>query len=181
MKMNDLTGRKFGRLTAQWPAGRGTSGSSAALKKFPPIHWLCSCDCGNTVVIPSQNLVSGNSHSCGCLSSMVRDRCNFKHGKSKTAEYVMWTMAKTRAKKQGVPFDIAVTDIVIPSHCPFLGIPIVRAIKVLNDASPTLDRREGAKGYVKGNIRVISYKANRTKSNFTFEEMKLMVANWNFV
>lgn len=92
----------------------------------------------------------------------------------------MWCMAKTRAKRVGVPFNIAVTDIVIPERCPFLGIPLEGGIKVLSDASPTLDRKEGAKGYVKGNIRVISYKANRTKSNLTLDEMKLMVANWDY-
>jgi hypothetical protein len=179
MKMRDLTGQRFGRLTAQWPAGRGTSGNSKTLKKFPQIHWLCSCDCGNLIVVPMNNLTSGNSQSCGCLHKMICSRRLTTHGKSRTPEHIMLLMAKVRAKKKRIPFEIDLTDIVIPETCPLLGIPLTRAVKKLSDNSPTLDRREGAKGYVKGNVRVISYKANRSKSNLTLEEMKLMVENWN--
>lgn len=91
----------------------------------------------------------------------------------------MWQMAKHRAKRDGVPFEISVEDVVIPERCPMLGIPLFQANGVLHDNSPTLDKKEGAKGYVLGNVRVISCKANRSKSNLTFEEMKLMVQNWN--
>ncbi len=170
----DITGKKFGRLTAQWPAGHKSQGKNA-----PMIHWLCSCECGKLVVVAVGNLGSGNSTSCGCYSKEVRGKCNLKHGKSRTPEYIMWQMAKHRAAAKGWPFDIVVEDVVIPALCPMLGIPIFQANGVLQDHSPQLDRRDNAKGYVKGNIRVISCKANRSKSDLTLEEMKLMVANWD--
>jgi len=103
---------------------------------------------------------------------------DLKHGKCRTAQYSMWMMAKVRAKKKGIEFNIELDDVVIPERCPMLRIPLRESAKKLDDNSPTLDRRDGTKGYVKGNIRVISYKANRSKSNLTLEEMKLMVENW---
>jgi hypothetical protein len=90
----------------------------------------------------------------------------------------MFHMAKRRALDAGLPFNIELSDVVIPSHCPMLLIPICRDNPVLMDNSPTLDKIDNAKGYVKGNIRVISCKANRSKSDLTLEEMKLMVQNW---
>ena len=55
-------------------------------------------------------------------------------------------------------------------------IPLVLTIYhyegVLGDDSPSLDRIVSSLGYVKGNIRVISYKANRVKSNATLEELR---------
>jgi hypothetical protein len=53
---NDITGRKFGRLTAQWPAGMA--------KQI--VHWLCSCDCGNLRVVAVYKLLTGSTKSCGC-------------------------------------------------------------------------------------------------------------------
>jgi hypothetical protein len=179
MRFIDLTGRKFGRLTVQWPAGRGTVGNRTSGKKFPQIHWLCLCECGNTPVISVANLTGRNSYSCGCWNRELAAKRLTTHGMTGSAEQSMWQMAKIRAKRKGLPFDLKIEDIVIPERCPMLEIPIARGSGKLNDNSPTLDRREGSKGYVKGNIRVISYKANRAKNNLTFEEMKLMVKNWN--
>lgn len=179
MRFIDLTGKRFGRLVAIWVSGRGTTGPGIGAKKYPQIQWLCFCDCGKFTSILYANLTSGNSTSCGCYSQEMRHTCNFKHGKSRTPEYIMWQMAKHRARRFGLPFSISVQDVVIPEFCPMLEIPLFQANGVLHDNSPSLDRRNPGKGYVKGNIRVISYKANRAKSNLTLDEMKLMVENWN--
>jgi hypothetical protein len=178
MKFIDITGWKFGRLTAQWVAGRGTAGPGIGARKFPQIQWLCLCECGGLVTVPVGNLISGNSKSCGCLHRELAAKRLTTHGKAGSAEQSMWLMAKHRAKRKGLPFDLAIEDIAIPERCPMLGILLVRGTDKLHDASPTLDRIRAAKGYVKENIRVISYKANRAKNNLTLEEMKLMVENW---
>lgn len=93
-------------------------------------------------------------------------------------ERPMWDAARHRAKKHGVPFEIQLEDIVIPPCCPVLGIPLQRGPNGrLHDASPSLDRTEPSKGYVRGNVAVISYKANRIKSNANLEELE-RVAAW---
>lgn len=82
-----------------------------------------------------------------------------------------------KCKKHGIPFSLEPKDIVIPTHCPILGIPIVRHLessKVFED-SPAIDRIHPKKGYVKGNVAVISSKANRMKQDATIEELEAIV------
>ena len=87
---------------------------------------------------------------------------------------------KFRAKAIGVPFDLDIADIVIPPVCPVLGIPIVDQARDgrqgYNVKSASVDRILGDLGYVKGNIRVISNRANMLKSDATVEELLAVVA-----
>jgi hypothetical protein len=78
----------------------------------------------------------------------------------------LWNAAKSRAKEKGREFKIELTDIVIPAVCPVLGVPMER---------PSLDRIDSSKGYVKGNVRVISHRANMLKNNATIEELELVL------
>lgn len=88
-------------------------------------------------------------------------------------EKVLWSSARARALEDGVPFDIEVRDILIPPCCPVLGIPLKRNPgRGGGDASPSLDRIIPSKGYVRGNVAVISNRANRIKSNATLEELE---------
>ncbi|MCD8364570.1 MAG: transcriptional regulator [Clostridiales bacterium] len=64
----DLTGQRFGRLTAlQATERRDEKGS---------VYWHCRCDCGNTAEVTESNLVFGTYRSCGCLKR--------EHGESLT-------------------------------------------------------------------------------------------------
>lgn len=87
--------------------------------------------------------------------------------------------AKARAKKKGVPFDLTPEDITIPETCPILGIPLIwrtRTGKGERDHAPALDRIKNSEGYVKGNVQVISTRANRWKNDMTLEDAKRIVA-----
>lgn len=86
----------------------------------------------------------------------------------------MFYNAKTRARKLELPFTITIDDVVIPSHCPILGIPLFRATGRNGQAenSPTLDRIRPELGYVRGNVIVISNRANRIKSDATIKELR---------
>ena len=81
--------------------------------------------------------------------------------------YLMWARAKKRANEKNVPFDIELSDIIIPTNCPVLGIAfeISNSGRGPGDNSPSLDRINPKLGYVKGNVEVISFKANRIKSD----------------
>lgn len=59
----DLTGRRFGRLTALYETGEEKEKSS--------ILWHCRCDCGNEIDVPESGLIYGNCKSCGCLKKEV--------------------------------------------------------------------------------------------------------------
>ena len=91
----------------------------------------------------------------------------------------MLNRARARAKKYGWDFNIEESDIVIPTHCPLLGIElyIAEGRKTVKDNSASLDRIDPTKGYVKGNILVISNKANTMKSNATPQELLKLATN----
>jgi hypothetical protein len=106
--------------------------------------------------------------------------CSNKHNKEYRTNpenliKLMLNSARQRALKYNVPFTIEAKDINIPTHCPILDIPLVRANLKANANSPSLDRTIPALGYVPGNIVVISYKANTIKSYGTLEEHKKLV------
>lgn len=83
---------------------------------------------------------------------------------------------RTRAKQKGIPFDLSVEDIEWNTVCPVFGIPIYHRKKQANNAT-SLDRLIPEKGYVKGNVIVISTKANRMKQNATVKELR-QIADW---
>lgn len=92
--------------------------------------------------------------------------------RTRRPENRLLSQAKDRSSNKGVPFDLVVEDIQIPTHCPYLGIPLVTYVgkgRGHLDA-PSLDRIDPTKGYVRGNVEVISYKANMIKSFGTAEE-----------
>ncbi len=92
----------------------------------------------------------------------------------------MFNTVKSRAKREGIPFNLTIDDIVIPEFCPVLGIKLESAImKGLGPtlASPSLDKLVPSRGYVKGNIAIISNLANMIKSAGTPEQVQA-VATW---
>lgn len=85
-------------------------------------------------------------------------------------------LAKYRAKRDGIPFDLSYEDVEIPVYCPVLGIKLERNVggKNQHDFSPTLDRIKPELGYVRGNVIVISSRANSIKSNANPDELELV-------
>lgn len=94
-----------------------------------------------------------------------------------SAEQAMLNRSKSRAKQKGFEHNIELNDIKIPDNCPLLGIPLIKGKKSVQENSPTLDRIDSSKGYIKGNVWVISYKANTIKSNATPEELLRIATN----
>lgn len=90
--------------------------------------------------------------------------------------YRMWRNIQQRAKLAKIPFSILPSDIVIPTHCPVLGIELdTRRVK-LHDAYPTVDRIIPALGYTVENIQVMSWRANRIKRDGSAEEHERIAA-----
>lgn len=90
-------------------------------------------------------------------------------------KHVHWARLKLpelrcRARALGVPFDLVATDLVLPDTCPVFGTPIVVG-GPRNDA-PSVDRIFPSLGYVKGNIVIVSNRANTLKNNMSIAEMK---------
>ena len=86
---------------------------------------------------------------------------------NQSEKLVYW--ARGRAREKDIPFDLAPEDVVIPNFCPVLGTPMER---------PSLDRHDPERGYVKGNVVVISHRANQLKSNASPQEAELI---WKYL
>jgi len=98
-----------------------------------------------------------------------------KSRKFKDTPKWLYSIAKSRAKKKGMDFTISVEDIVIPDVCPILGLKLKPSNNKVAPSSPTLDRVDPSKGYVYGNVRVISHKANNYKRDMTLDVIKSLV------
>lgn len=86
-------------------------------------------------------------------------------------EVHMLARTKARAKAKGLAFDLTVEDIKIPKRCPVFGILLAVSDVTATDNSPELDRIDNRRGYVRGNVHVISRRANRIKNDATPEEL----------
>lgn len=85
----------------------------------------------------------------------------------------LYRSAKKRALSKGLEFNIELRDIHIPKKCPILKVPLVCSTRY----SPSIDRIYPDKGYVKGNIAVISTLANSMKANATPKELLIFAKN----
>lgn len=89
-------------------------------------------------------------------------------------KYLLYS-ARRRAKAKGLPFDIELCDLTIPLACPLLGMPLLsnHGGKKHAPNSPTVDRIIPELGYVKGNVRVVSFLGNVMKRNATPEQLRI--------
>jgi hypothetical protein len=169
-----LVGNTYGRLTI-------LREYQSPCKKY--VLCECSCSCGGkSTKTRRHEIVSGQVQSCGCLRKEIvnaKNRERFDpNAVSKSVEYRMLTRAKSRAKQNNIPFNLELTDIVIPETCPLLGIPIeIQPKKGYHPNSPSLDKIIPEKGYIKGNVWVISNRANTLKNDATLQELELLVEN----
>ena len=72
------------------------------------------------------------------------------------------------------PLDwLTIEDIFIPKLCPYYHEPLLTDIKYCyDDFYYSIDRIDSTKGYIKGNVQVISRKANTMKNNASIEMLK---------
>lgn len=91
---------------------------------------------------------------------------------------LLWSNLKASAQKRNIPFSLSLADmdeIGIPILCPILGIPLYFHKNKVEDNSISVDRIDSTKGYCLDNIIVISYRANKLKSDASLEEMRKIV------
>lgn len=100
-----------------------------------------------------------------------------RHNNEDSIKKALVRAAKARAKKKGIPFDITIEDFTLPEKCPLLEIPLTVGYENAQENSYSLDKIIPELGYVKGNVWVISNKANAIKNNASLEELQLLVKN----
>lgn len=89
MVKEDLTGKRFGRLTVIEKFLSGKKGT----------HWRCKCECGGEKIVITYKLKAGKVSSCGCLERENREnlkKITKKHGMTNTILYGKWCSMKER-------------------------------------------------------------------------------------
>lgn len=86
--------------------------------------------------------------------------------------------AKRRASKKNLPFDLTLENVKkkfpAGNRCPVFGFELTWGNSGFRETSPSIDRIDSSKGYTCDNIQVISWKANRLKSNFTLADIEAL-------
>lgn len=91
----------------------------------------------------------------------------------KQYDNVLLKGARARARRFNLEFNLERSDIIIPDVCPVLKKEFEHNTQYV----ATLDRVDNSKGYVKGNVQVISRRANLMKNDATPEEL-IEFAKW---
>jgi transposase-like protein len=160
-----------------------------SVKSETLVEWLCRCTicektekwqrAGILTAIANGARQNQSAEGVGCGCNTKPNRASYqKYGR----ELMEWFYdIKKRAKKDGLPFDLEPSDLAkIPEYCPVLGIPLQKSRLERGgaaDNAPSVDKFIPELGYVKTNINIISYRANRFKSDGTPDEWK-KIAEW---
>ena len=177
----NLSGLRFGKLTV--------SGLSTVRNPAGAVMWNCVCDCGRKARVRAASLSNGNTKSCGCLKiNHLRGENNYQ-ARRIIAQIGEWTdkckdwygragKIMERARREKIPCDFESTTAlslylknIAPEKCPVFGFPLLTAKGAARDFSPSADRILPSKGYVRGNIQIISMLANKMKQNATPEQL----------
>lgn len=187
MTFKDLTGKKFTRLKV--------TGLSRLKSKDGNLLWNCLCDCGQRARVRTASLKNGNTKSCGCLKiNNLTGKNNYQaqrtiknYGEwmpSTDPWYVRASQVWGRIRREKIKTDFSsameiafyLRDIA-PKKCPVFNMSLTTGKGVTHKWSPSTDRIHPRKGYVRGNIQVISQLANYMKNDATPKQLK-QFAQW---
>lgn len=93
MKLDDLTGKRFGRLVVISKSDKNNGGKT---------YWNCVCDCGNKCVVYANKLKSGETKSCGCIRKERLRNMTKTHGQRQTRIYGIYTNMKSRCNNKNM-------------------------------------------------------------------------------
>lgn len=112
---------------------------------------------------------------CGKEIYQTKDRDNYRY---KNTFYRQFCTRKADAIRKGIPFTIEFEDLYQPEYCPVFGKKLNYNWSGINRRDPnkaTIDKLNPRLGYIPGNTFVISWRANKLKSNMTLDELKLIM------
>jgi len=169
---NDITGKKFGRLTAIKPIRKGGRNRG--------IVWLWRCDCGNEIERVSSDIKRGHQLSCGCLKIDILRKRTMKSDGEAAFNTLLYSY-KNGAKHRGLKFSISKNKFkeLTKGNCYYCGNPpsTVFFRKSMNGSYiyNGVDRIDNNIGYVYGNVVSCCERCNMSKLKKTEEEFLKMV------
>lgn len=126
------------------------------------VNYYCSrC---KTYKLESEMYMNESSIKRRDMSCIVCSKVRSREFRLRNFLRCLVSSARTRANRKGILFDITEEDLIIPEVCPLLGILLVIGNNVdTRNSSPSIDRVDNALGYIRGNVRIISFLANSMK------------------
>lgn len=183
-KVIDMIGKRFEMVKVISRSKKRASNNA--------VMWNCVCDCGKKMVVSGGSLRRGENKSCGCANLINRHLGRVKkmerlHGIYMSCSdpwYIRASAVWQRIRIYKIPTDfksrveLAVyLKQIAPKKCPVFNLPMTTGVKTMHRLSPSVDKIIPEKGYVKGNIQIISYQANKMKTDATRKELK-QFAKW---
>lgn len=123
-------------------------------------------------LIEKWNINSGTRNICKKCSIKIRQTEKLNRDWKVDAAKLLYKNIKSRCKRIGREFSIDLEDIIIPQKCPVFGFELKREDKQTWMSAPSVDRIDSSKGYIKGNVTVVSRRANILKRDATVEELE---------
>lgn len=166
--MNNLEGKKFGKLTVESYAGKD---------KYH--FWNCLCDCGKRKKIMHRHLIYGETKSCGCLQKKAVSESNSTHGYTKNGkkrEYRIWLSMKGRCShpdRVGSKY-LSGRNITVCAEWNNSFENFINDMGNIPSERHTLDRLDNDLGYSKENCRwaTIKEQANNKRNNVVIHTSK---------
>lgn len=176
----DLTGRVFVFWTVQSRSNRRD-------------YWICRCSCGVEREVHGPNLKNGRTKSCGCRdksgdNNALRRAARQRHGANFIGKENPWYSQASgifsRCRLAGIELGFgSICELasyligIAPERCPIFGVIFSRGDAGFSPHAPTVDRIDNAMGYVKGNLQIISMRANGMKADASAAELAAF-ASW---
>lgn len=171
-KLNDLTGKVYGRLTVIGFHGYAKHNSTI---------WLCRCECGKETLVQQSNLVGGGVKSCGCLLREVihlkrKPRPDIHLGLGVASRNFVINTYKTRARLRGHVWSLTLdqAEDLFQTKCHYCGCdPAHRSRRKYNHGDYIyngIDRVDSSKGYEPGNVVTCCKRCNVAKNDQSYEE-----------
>ena len=123
-------------------------------------------------LIEKWNINSDTKNTCKKCSIKIRQTEKLNRDWKVDAARLLYKNIKSRCKRINREFSIDLEDIIIPEKCPVFGFELKREDRQTWMCAPSVDRIDSSKGYIKGNVTVVSRRANILKKDATLEELE---------
>lgn len=123
-------------------------------------------------LIEKWNINSDTKNTCKKCSIKIKQTEKLNRDWKVDAARLLYSNIKSRCKRIGREFSIELEDILIPEKCPVFGFDLKREDRQTWMFAPSVDRIDSSKGYIKGNVTVVSRRANIIKRDATIEELE---------
>jgi hypothetical protein len=146
-------------------------------KKLKELHHLKLSDVQlGKIFNLNYRTISFHRKAIGLSPSMPEN--NYISNRDRVKGYIIRN-TKFMAKRRGINFNLTFEDFDLPEYCPILNIKLTFGKESSGNhfSHASLDRIDNSKGYIKGNVIVMSRMANAMKNSANFEQLETFSSN----